>query len=195
MDSFLHDHCDEPKSLSERLQWYARQLKDIFELAQRRDPQSEMTIFSDHGMTPIGHHFDLVKEVESLHLKMPRDYLAVYDSTMGRFWFFSDRARNQVIELLRNLPCGRILSEDELQELGILFPDRRYGEVIFLLRPGWLMTHSNFNGHSWRPKGMHGYDPADPYSDAVFLSTRKPAGQMQTIADINAFLRELIETA
>jgi Type I phosphodiesterase / nucleotide pyrophosphatase len=195
LDSFLHEHCDEPSSLSERLEWYARRLEDLFELAQKRDPQSEMTIFSDHGMTPVDHHFDLVKEVESLHLETPRDYLAIYDSTMGRFWFFSDRARHQVVELLRKLPCGRILSDDELQELGILFPDHRYGEVIFLLRPGWLMTHSHFNGHGWRPKGMHGYDPKDPYSDAIFLSTRKPGSPMQTIADINPFLRELIETA
>ena len=126
---------------------------------------------------------------------MPQDYLAVYDSTMGRFWFFSDRACEQVVELLKSLPCGRILSDSELQQMGIFFPDRRYGEVIFLLEPGYLMTHSHFNGQGWRPKGMHGYDPRDSYSDAIFLSSRRPNGKLHTITDLNGFLRELIETA
>jgi Type I phosphodiesterase / nucleotide pyrophosphatase len=195
LDSFLHDHCDEPEPFRQRLAWYADELRQVFELALDRDPRSDMTIFSDHGMTPVVHHFDLVKEVESLGLEMPQDYLAVYDSTMGRFWFFSDRAQEQVVERLKNLRCGRILSDDELRQLGILFLDRRYGEVIFLLRPGWLMTRSNFNGHSWRPKGMHGYDPEHPDSDAAFLSSRSPERQLETIADMNSYLRELVQTA
>ena len=194
MDSFLHDHCDEHRSLTERIQWYASQLRGLLDVALKQDPRADMTIFSDHGMTPVSHHFDLVKMVQSLDLEMPRDYLAVYDSTMGRFWFFSNRAREQVVGLLQNLSCGQILSDSELQQMGIFFPDRRYGEVIFLLKPGWLMTHSHFNGQGWRPKGMHGYDPRDAYSDAIFLSNRRPKRELLTIVDLHGFLRELIET-
>jgi hypothetical protein len=195
MDSYLHDHCDEYESLTGRLQWYAGQLQEFLGAALKQDPQADMTIFSDHGMTPVGHHFDLVKEVQSLGLKMPQDYLAVYDSTMGRFWFFSDRARDQVVGLLKNQLCGRILSDSELCQMGIFFPDSRYGEVIFLLKPGWLMTHSHFNGQGWRPKGMHGYDPGDSYSDAIVLSSRKPKRELHTIVDLNEFFREMIDTA
>lgn len=195
LDSFLHDHCDERELLSRQLQWYAGELKQVFELAVDRDPRSDITIFSDHGMTPVEHHFDLVKEIESLGLEMPGDYLAVYDSTMARFWFFSDRARDRVVARLKNLLCGRILSDHELQQLGVLFVDRRYGEVIFLLRPGWLMTRSNFNGPSWRPKGMHGYHPEHPDSDATFLSSRRPERELHTIADMNSYFCELIQTS
>ncbi len=195
IDSFLHDHCGDHESWSGRLDWYAAQLKEIFELALEQDSQSDMTVFSDHGMTPVHHQFDLVKQVESLGLEMPGDYLAVYDSTMGRFWTFSDRAKEKIVKLLESLPCGRILSDDELRGMGVFFQDRRYGELIFLLRPGWLITHSNFNGRGWRPKGMHGYDPADPHSDAVFLSSRDPGNEMHTIADLNTFLRGLIQAA
>jgi Type I phosphodiesterase / nucleotide pyrophosphatase len=195
LDAFLHDHCDEHRSLAGRLQWYADHLKELLDVALQQDPRADMTIFSDHGMTPVGHNFDLVKEVESLGLKMPENYLAVYDSTMGRFWFFSDRAREQVVGLLKNLSCGRILSDSELQQMGIFFPDRRYGEVIFLLEPGWLMSHSHFNGKGWRPKGMHGYDPSDSYSDAIFLSSRKPATAMRTIADVYSYMQEVLQVS
>jgi hypothetical protein len=123
---------------------------------------------------------------------MPDDYLAVYDSTMARFWFFSDRARAQIVEHLHTVPCGGVLSDDELRELGVLFPDRRYGEVVFLLEPGWLLSNSDFNGNGWRPAGMHGYHPDDSYSDGVCLSTHKPAVEPRTIADAYHCMREAV---
>jgi hypothetical protein len=190
LDHFLHDHWGEESLLKGRLAWYARGLRELFHLARELDPRARLTIFSDHGMTPVRHHYDLIKDVEGLGFAMPRDYLAVYDSTMGRFWFFSDQARCQTVERLKSLPCGRIVSDEELKQLGIFFSDRRYGEVIFLLHPGWLMTRSNFNGHQWMPRGMHGYHPGDPYSDAVFLCDREPATNVRTIVDVHAYLQE-----
>ena len=73
-------------------------------------------------MTPVGHRYDLVSEVEAMHLSMPDDYLAVYDSTMGRFWFFNERARERITALLNSLPCGRILRDEELDRLASSFP-------------------------------------------------------------------------
>jgi Type I phosphodiesterase / nucleotide pyrophosphatase len=193
LDQFLHDHWGETKVLKERLDWYSGALRELFSLARKLDLGASMTLFSDHGMTPIHQCYNLVKEVEQLGLVMPDDYLAIYDSTMGRFWFFSDQARHQIVELLKGLPCGRILSDEELKQLGILFSDRRYGEVIFLLHPGWLMTRSNFTGRQWMPVGMHGYHPDDPCSDAIFLCDRKPSASMHTIADVYPHLQEIIE--
>jgi hypothetical protein len=115
---------------------------------------------------------------------MPDDYLAVYDSTMARFWFFSHRAKHEICEKLSSSPCGKLLSDDELRELGVLFPDRRYGESIFLLHPGWMLAKSDFNGPQWMPVGMHGYHPNDPDSDAVFFSNRKSPVRMRSIADV-----------
>lgn len=195
LDSFLHDHCADDDQIEERLRWYSNQLQELFVLVRKLDPEASLAVFSDHGMTPIHQHFDLVKEVESLGFTMPRDYLAIYDSTMARFWFLSERAGHRVVELLRTLPCGRIIPDEELECLGIRFPDRRYGELIFLLHPGWLLSRSNFNGRGWMPTGMHGYDPGDPYSDAVFLCNRKPGQEPRTIADVYSYLQEVIQVS
>jgi hypothetical protein len=135
-------------------------------------------------MTPVEHHYDLVQEVESLGFQMPGDYLAVYDSTMARFWFFDDGARQAISERLTSLSCGQILGPSELQRLGVYFPDSRYGEVVFLLHPGWLLSRSDFNGHGWSPVGMHGYHPDDPDSDAIFLSNNEPRVTVRTISDV-----------
>jgi len=120
---------------------------------------------------------------------MPADYLAVYDSTMARFWFFGDQAKQKVERRLTELQCGRILGDEELRQLGVFFADRRFGELIFLLNPGWLVSQSDFNGKGWMPIGMHGYHPEDPYSDAIFLGSSRPSLAMRTIADVYSCMR------
>ena len=189
MDGFLHHHRNEPSKVEKQLDWYDSRLRKLFAAAQQIDPKACLTVLSDHGMTPVHHHYDLVKEVESLGLRMPADYLAVYDSTMGRFWFFSARARREVTAHLKGLTCGRILSDAELEQLGVLFPDRRYGEVVFLLNPGWLFSRSDFNGRGWSPAAMHGYHPDDPDSDGIFLSNRQSSVPVQAISDVFECLR------
>ena len=68
----------------------------MFRIARERDPEASLVVSSDHGMTPVTNHTDLVGEVAKLGLRMPQDYLAVYDSTMARFWFFNETARARV---------------------------------------------------------------------------------------------------
>jgi len=193
MDMFLHMHCHEPEKIDERLQWYDRGLRQIFQAAKMVDAKATMTVLSDHGMTPVQHHFDLVSQVKGLGFKMPGDYLAVYDSTMARFWFYNDRARQGIQNNLKGLGCGRFLADDELRRLGVFFADRRFGELIFLLHPAWLVSKSDFNGKGWMPHGMHGYHPEDPYSDAIFLSSAKPPVSVQTIADAYTCMQSAAE--
>jgi predicted AlkP superfamily pyrophosphatase or phosphodiesterase len=183
VDRFLHQHCQDAALVTKRVGWYEGRLRELVETARRHDPAAGFTVLSDHGMTPVHHHFDLPGLVSRLNLDMPNDYLSVYDSTMARFWFFSDRARRAIVERLAGLACGGILTGDELDQLGIRFADRRYGELVFLMDPGWLISGSDFNGSGWKPAGMHGYHPDDPDSDAIFLSNHEPSVSMRTIAD------------
>jgi hypothetical protein len=189
-DHFLHAQCQDRKAVAERLAWYEQQLRSVFAAANKRDPQAQLAVMSDHGMTPVHAQYDLVGAIEQLGFTMPRQYLAVYDSTMARYWFFDDAARAAIIGELERTSCGRILADSELEKLGILFPDRRYGEVVFLFDPGWLFARSDFNGGGWQPAGMHGYHPADRHSNAIYLSNRQPARPLKTILDIYECLVE-----
>jgi len=191
LDLFLHHNCHDPARWEQRLDWYATRLRELFQHAQEHNFDLSFTIMSDHGMTPVRHHHDLVKE-EQLEWKTPKDYLAVYDSTMARFWFFNEDARRKITQHLQNQLCGQVLSEQQLRDFGVFFPDHRYGELIFLMRPGWMLSRSDFNGRGWMPVGMHGYDPADPYSDAVFLSNRRPTTPLRTIADVYQCMGEAL---
>jgi hypothetical protein len=191
MDMYLHMNCGDSEKIQSKLDWYESQLSKVFSEAKQIDSDAKFVICSDHGMTPVTKKFDLVSEIETLGLKLREDYLSVYDSTMARFWFFNESAKTKLTTLLNKLECGRILPPSELQKLGLGFDDNRFGDMIFLLKPGWLIAKSDFNGGGWEPAGMHGYHPDDPYSDAIFLSNCDPGFEMRYIGDIHSVMKQM----
>jgi predicted AlkP superfamily pyrophosphatase or phosphodiesterase len=169
LDAYLHFHVHEPDGVTERLAWYERGLRAVWDAAQAVRTDVRMFVFSDHGMTPIRWTHDLRRDVAQLGLSIPGDYLPAYDSTMARFWVFSDRARAALTSLLGSHPCGELLDQEELTRLGIWFDDGRYYHLLFLMKPGMLLSPSDM-GHI-RFAGMHGFHPSEPTADAVLLST------------------------
>lgn len=192
LDGFLHLHRGDPERIAGKLAWYEEALGRVFEAAKKRDSTACLRVFSDHGMTPVRRHCDVAAIVDACGFETPRDYLAVYDSTMARFWFFSDAARGAIRAQLKQLNYGRLLTDDELVEFGVFFPDHRYGELVMLLDPGCIIAESGFNGKGWKPAGMHGYHPDDPNSTAVFLSSESPKQTMVSVRDVFCCLQEAL---
>jgi hypothetical protein len=71
----------------------------------------------------------------------------------------------------------------------VYFEDHRYGEMIALLAPGCIVAESGFNGSGWRPAGMHGYHPDDPYASAVYLSSATPQQKPKTVREIFSIMQ------
>ena len=70
------------------------------------------------------------------------------------------------------------------------FPDRRYGDAIFLLDDARLLVPSYMGTAPVR--AMHGYDPATTGSRALLLSNRPLPADMAHVVDFRAFFnREL----
>jgi len=192
LDMFLHLHRGEPHRIAGKLTWYEEALGRVFRAAKERDPGARLRVFSDHGMTPVKRHCDVAATVAGCGFQSPRDYLAVYDSTMARFWFFSERAREEICAQLRQLDYARLLTDDELRGFGVFFADHRYGELVMLLDPGCIIAESGFNGKGWKPAGMHGYHPDDPHSTAVFLSSDAPLESLASVLDVFGCMQEAL---
>jgi hypothetical protein len=192
LDMFLHLHRADPSKVAAKLAWYEAELGRVFKAAKKRDSNARLRVFSDHGMTPVVRHCDMAAVVDGCGFQTPRDYLAVYDSTMARFWFFSDAARKAICARLGELDYARLLTDDELRGFGVYFPDRRYGEIVALLDPGCIVAEGGFNGSGWKPAGMHGYHPDDPNSSAVFLSSDAPSRPMVSVRDVFGSMQEAL---
>jgi hypothetical protein len=89
---------------------------------------------------------------------------------MARFWFFNQNARKQITSALNKVPQGRIVPDEELKELRTFFPDRYFGELIFLVKEGVLIVPSHMGERPIR--AMHGYHPDDPQSYAALLTNQ-----------------------
>ena len=188
LDHHLHFHVHEPDSVSAMVAWYERGLRRVWEAATRSGREARMFVFSDHGMTPIRWTYDLRRDVAATGLRVLRDYLPAYDSTMARFWVEDEHARATLTALLDDHPCGTLMSDVELQRLGVWFADGRYYHLLFLMKPGVLLSPSDMG--SVRFAGMHGYHPSEPTADAVLLATVPVDKAVDHITGVRGVLRE-----
>jgi hypothetical protein len=148
-----------------------RDLRSLFELAQRNYRDVRFHVFSDHGMSDTTAASDLWPrwKREFKHARYGRDYVAVWDSTMARFWFEDASVRSESRQFLAEAQDGgRIVSDAELAAWHCRFPDDKYGEIIYLLPPGTIFAPS-FMNQRW-VNGMHGYEPEHPDCDASWLT-------------------------
>jgi predicted AlkP superfamily pyrophosphatase or phosphodiesterase len=168
LDGLLHRVGNKSPEVPAKLSAYEPWLDELMECARGHYKEVQLTIFSDHGMANCDKLLDLRARIEPLGLRMGHDYAVVYDSTMARFWFLNDRARQLVTDCLKTVPEGRVVGDEELEKLGTLFADRYFGELIFLVPEGTLIVPSHMGERPIR--AMHGYHPDDPHSYASLLT-------------------------
>jgi hypothetical protein len=111
---------------------------------------------------------DLLPRWNRLGLSYGKDYIAVWDSTMARFWFMNQSARQRATTWLSEQKDGLLLTDEQLKGYGCLFPDRKYGELFYLLPSGSLFVPSFLNQR--KVTAMHGYAPEHPDSAAAWMS-------------------------
>ena len=187
LDAFLHKHVKSQDAVTAELEKYAGRIRDIYEAAVRKDHGVSFYAFSDHGMTPVHETYDLMADVRELGWSVPRDYLALYDSTMARFWFFRDEARKSITAKLAGLECGHIVGQQEQTAFGIDFEDSRFGDLIFLMKAGCLIHPSYMGRVPWA--GMHGFHPEEPSSAAALMARREMPVPVHNIRDLFGLMR------
>jgi len=170
LDGLLHRVGNQSPEVPEKLRQYEQWMEQLLAVARGHYEEIRLYIFSDHGMANCDELLDLNTRIEALDVRMERDYAVVYDSTMARFWFFNERARSQIVDCLRQIPQGRTLPDEQLKELRAFFPDRYFGELIFLVNEGVLIVPSHMGERPIR--AMHGYHPQDKHSYAALLTNQ-----------------------
>jgi len=176
LDGLMHRVGNDSSEVPKKLRNYEERIGRLLGCAREHYQDIRLYVFSDHGMANCDQHINLRAKIDALGLKLHKDYAVVYDSTMARFWFFNTAARKKITHCLRKVRCGQILSDAELTDLGTLFPDRYFGELIFLMDEGTLIVPSHMGERPIR--AMHGYHPDAPHSYASLLTNRPnvPAG-------------------
>lgn len=168
LDGLMHRVGNDSPEVPAKLDLYEKRIRELMDVAQSHYQEVKLYVFSDHGMANCDRLLDLRHHLAGLSVTSPKDYSVVYDSTMARFWFANEKARAEITAALQRVPQGRILSDPELQEMGTFFPDRYFGELIFLVQEGVLIVPSDMGEKPLR--AMHGYHPTDPHSYAALMT-------------------------
>jgi len=188
IDGFLHGHAGDREAIARALRMVEAKVVHAVEAARAAYDRVDVVVLSDHGMAETTGSHDLMRAVARLGLAEGRDYLAFYDSTMARFWFESGGAERRIRQALGELDCGDFLTDDDLRREGIHFEDGRFGEAVFLMRPGGLIVPS-YMGRT-APRGMHGFTPEHPDSYAVLMASSEVSPEPSHIRDSFAVMRK-----
>lgn len=185
LDALLHREGSRGPGVRARLAGYDAWLGRVRREAEIRGEDLWVYLLSDHGMVDVERTVDVMGRLAGLSVRWPEDYLAFFDSTFARFWWRKQGAREAVRAALEGIP-GRWLDEATLAREGVRFPDRDYGDDLFLLDPGVLMVPS-FMGRE-PVAAMHGYDAAHPAMAALLWSNRPVPESVRHLRDVRGFL-------
>ena len=167
-DALQHDNVGRDEALRPKVERYAERIRALHAALVAAGRPFELTVFSDHGMTPLRGTVDAPAALEKTGLVWGRDYASAIDSTMARFWWLAPGAKEKVEAAFASFP-GRWLSREELEKHGVWREDGKFGDAIFLAEAGVQFCPSDMGVKPLN--GMHGFDPADEDSQACWLST------------------------
>jgi len=182
LDSTMHGHGTGGEPVRCHLDWYSDRIERI--IAQTRGER--VVVLGDHGMCDVKRYLDLMQLVEKLGLRMPGDFIPFYDSTMARFRVRTDEAGKRLEGLLADLQGGHLLDREEAERLGVVFPDVRFGDLVFLVDPGTIILPSYMAREG--VAAVHGYHPETPCMYSALFSNEETPVFPVTLTDIADYL-------
>jgi predicted AlkP superfamily pyrophosphatase or phosphodiesterase len=190
LDAVMHQQGTQGYQTDRAFAQLEEWIRELRACAAKRYQEVRIHVFSDHGMTDTSATSDMRTRFQQLGYEYGKDYAAVWDSTMVRFWFLRPELRENIVNWLRQQPEGAILTDEQMERWGCLFADRRFGELFYLLKPGTIFVPSAMGGE--RVAGMHGFSPEDPNSKACWL-TSHPTRVPRRIEEIFLVMKEAAE--
>jgi predicted AlkP superfamily pyrophosphatase or phosphodiesterase len=123
-------------------------------------------LMSDHGMVDV-------KEI----IKVPESRICFLDGTLARYW--GSKAELDGIKKKLPLNKGKIIT----------WPDKSYGELIFLANPGMLILPNYWQGKN-PCKGMHGYSPSCKETQGFYIIKQEGKRKDLKISELKNLLKQ-----
>ncbi|MBW2044763.1 MAG: alkaline phosphatase family protein [Deltaproteobacteria bacterium] len=171
LDSIEHWQGKQSPEVSKKVDDLTEWINKLTFLFKQQYPHGHIIIFSDHGMIDVREVLDVQSYLKGTGLKDGVDYLSFYDSTMVRFWFFSESSKKTIVDKLSRIEKGRILRKDELKEGGLDFSGSYFGELIFSADPGTIISPNYFQNKNLF-QAVHGYCPPSPQEYGFFIADK-----------------------
>lgn len=203
LDQMQHWGLDRPDIVADAMRQLDQWLADTADRCARLGVA--MLIFSDHGQEAVHGHLDLMATLRATGVP-ERDYTVYIEAQSARFWFHTPDARERITQALAEVNHARVVTNDDLRQHHIDFPDTRYGELYLYSDQGWIFFPHDFyhplvnRVMGWterevmaprlrdpRQRGYHGHMPGHPAEDGFLAMADdrwQPATTRATLIDI-----------
>lgn len=175
------------KEVKEYIEKIRQYIEKLLEVCNKLYKNVSLYIFSDHGMIEVKEAIKINVVIEQLTSKYRNDCLIFIDATMLRIFTLNPKKREALRCILEEIPHGKVLSDEDLKTFKCLFPSKKFGDLIFLCDPGYVLL-PNFFG-DLLPRGMHGYDPNAKDYATFFGCNKKLSSQPLHISQITPLLK------
>jgi len=174
---------------------YAKSLDSALSATYRKLTNSlgkhfTLLVFSDHGQSELKFQINILSELNKKGLKLGVDYICFVDATLALFWPEDDVAKEKILGALDKIGQGIVIDVDKRKKYHIEFKDDRYGEIIYVLKPGGTFV-PNFFSPFGAMKGLHGYLPEGEVQKSFLLSNEKLSFHISHVKDVRNLLLNL----
>ena len=177
MDIYQHWHIDNADGMREAL---GRTDKFVARLRDNCARSGHtFVLLCDHGQEQVTNRIPFVQTLRKSGV--PRNEYSYYtELSAARLWFHTERARETITRLIRDLPDCRLLHFSEMHQYHVCFDDAQFGEYYVMADAGSIFFPHDFYqpianfylglfGPSQRTRtfnpvhrGSHGYLPGNP---------------------------------
>lgn len=156
----LGHKCRRGEVYSARLRPYMDALGEVLTLYREKNPDEEILLVSDHGMSTVENKIDLKLEDRFGPQKQGR-YVAYCDTAVMCIWCDDPYLQQPIRDYLATCTEGHLLTEEERAYFRAT--DRKFGDIIYILREGNVFADNWFGKSIRKPNpdgaGMHGFWP------------------------------------
>jgi predicted AlkP superfamily pyrophosphatase or phosphodiesterase len=173
-DQQMHVRGTSPEARGEIVSWADSQVKLLYDTSKELYQEVDLIVFGDHGMMDVTQHADLPLEYPPFIEGW--DYLYLKSSAAIQFWTFNKKVDKYIYH------------DPKLKQYGSFIdsPSKRQGDIVWLAKPGLLVSPCHFHPKWDAPKAMHGFNPHldEMKGFAIYTHQTKKVVDKGTLKDI-----------
>ena len=194
----LGHKCRRGEIYHKRVKPYMAEMHRVISEYLKSNPAEEVIIISDHGMSTINEKVDLCLE-KKFGKQSKKSYIAYSDSAVMCIWCGDEMLKKEIAEYLGSQSEGHLLTEEEREKYRAA--DRKFGDLIFNLREGYVFAESWFGKSLRKPSpdgaGMHGFWPElsakDQMACILLINGRQRLEKLYDYPRANKLLEKIMQ--
>lgn len=190
--------CRRGEIYHKRIKPYMDEMHNVIAAYAKLNPDEEIIVVSDHGMSTICEKVDISLE-KKFGKQSKKTYLAYSDSAILCVWCEDEKLRKDIADYLATRSEGHLLSEEERDKYQA--SNRNFGDLIFILREGYVFAENWFGKSLRKPNpsgaGMHGFWPEPSAKDQMacilLINGRQRLEKLYDYSKANKLLEKVMQ--